>query len=119
MSGGQPLTDLHRDGWLTAVAQEMTASLKENRSVVASCSALKRQYRDHLKQLCSPISFVYLEITSELAFRRLTSRSGHFMPVGLLDSQFADLEPPASDERARILDASRPVLELIDRLVSQ
>ncbi|RUZ36178.1 gluconokinase, partial [Mesorhizobium sp. M7A.F.Ca.US.003.02.1.1] len=38
---------------------------------------------------------------------------GHFMPASLVDSQFAILEPPAADERASKLNATRPVGELV------
>ena len=46
----------------------------------------------------------------ELDASRLRARSGHYMPVSLLDSQFATLEPPADWETPFItLDAMAPV----------
>ena len=41
---------------------------------------------------------VYLEGSPDVIRGRLATRQGHFMPAGLLDSQFADLEPPGADE---------------------
>ena len=35
------------------------------------------------------------------------------MPASLVDSQFADLEPPTPDERALALDASYSIGELV------
>jgi len=81
--------------------------------VVAACSALKYSYRERLRGFCQDIVFVYLEIDPATAKRRVGNRKGHFMPASLVDSQFAILEPPAADERALTLDATRPVGELV------
>ena len=56
----------------------------------------------------SGILFVYLEIDKATAAARVATRKGHFMPASLIDSQFADLEPPGSDEPAITLDATPP-----------
>ena len=42
----------------------------------------------------------------------MAARKGHFMPASLIDSQFADLEPPSPDEGALELDATRDPAEL-------
>lgn len=119
MASGEPLTDQLREGWLDAIGERIAASVKSGQGVVAACSALKRSYRERLTGFCPAIVFVYLEIDAATARRRVGNRKGHFMPASLVDSQFAILEPPASDERALTLDATRPIGELVAVSVRQ
>ncbi|WP_316014147.1 gluconokinase [Roseobacter sp. HKCCA0434] len=91
MSAGRPLTDAMRAGWLDNVAEAAQAA--GTRSVIA-CSALKRSYRERLEARLGPLTVVFLHGTRALLVERMSARQGHFMPVSLLDSQFADLEPP-------------------------
>jgi len=86
--------------------------------VVATCSALKRGYRDRLRGFCPDIVFLYLEIDPATARRRVASRKGHFMPASLVDSQFAILEAPAADETALTVDATRPVDDIVAEAAS-
>jgi hypothetical protein len=62
---------------------------------------------------CGGIVFIHLDVDKATAQRRVPGRKGHFMPASLVESQFADLEPPTTDEAALTLDASRPVAELV------
>lgn len=114
MAGGLPLTDAHREGWLDTIGDRIAAAGAEGLGVVAACSALKRIYRDRLRRAAPGLVFVYLKVEPAIALRRVGSRKGHFMPASLVDSQFATLEPPGADENALVLDASRPVSELVD-----
>jgi gluconokinase len=108
MRSGTPLTDEDRWPWLDRVAE----TLRE--PAVASCSALKRVYRDRIRQGAGgPVVFVHLAGAKSLIAGRMAARSGHYMPPSLLDSQFAALEAPAPDE-AITLDIARPVDELIE-----
>jgi gluconokinase len=119
MASGEPLTDELREGWLDAIGERIAASVGKGEGVVAACSALKRSYRDRLSGFCPQIVFLYLEIDPATARRRVGNRKGHFMPASLVDSQFAILEPPAADERALTLDATRPVGEVVAAAVRQ
>ena len=83
------------------------------RAAVAACSALKRRYRDRLRGWRPDLRFVYLDIDRATAAARVAARQGHFMPASLVDSQFADLQPPGSDEQAIALDARQPVETLV------
>ncbi|WEK02929.1 MAG: gluconokinase [Candidatus Devosia phytovorans] len=95
MRSGTPLTDDDRWPWLTAVAQ----SLADRPSAVVSCSALKRSYRDHIRAGAGgDVRFIHLAGSRDLLARRMQERPGHYMPVSLLDSQLATLEPPGDDE---------------------
>jgi gluconokinase len=113
MAGGEPLTDALRAGWLDAIGRQVAESGSRGQSVVATCSALKRGYRDRLRGFCPDIVFLYLEIDPATARRRVANRRGHFMPASLVDSQFAILEAPAVDEAALTLDAKRPVADIV------
>jgi gluconokinase len=119
MTRGEPLTDALREGWLDAIGQRIAAVAGGGQGVVAACSALKRRYRDRLRGLYQDIVFVYLEIDPATAKQRVGSRRSHFMPASLVESQFATLEPPAADERALTLDATRPVPDIVDTAVGQ
>jgi carbohydrate kinase (thermoresistant glucokinase family) len=119
MSAGQPLTDDDRWPWLKAIAAEIDRACAAGERVVIGCSALRRIYRDVLTHGRDDIRFVYLEGTQALIADRLGQRKGHFMPPGLLTSQFQTLEPPAPDERAVTVSIDAEVEVIVDRIISQ
>ena len=101
MAAGTPLTDDDRRPWLDVVAGWIREHTAAGRPGVITCSSLRRAYRDRMRDgNGGGVVFVYLAGTRELIGSRLAARTGHFMPAGLLDSQFAALEPPAPDEPA-------------------
>ena len=101
MTSGVPLTDADRAPWLEAIADWIRAH-QETGGVVTS-SALKRRYRDVLRT-GGNVWFAYLHGDREVLAERMKTRKGHFMPVSLLDSQLADLEPLEPDEPGAIFD---------------
>jgi gluconokinase len=119
MSAGHPLTDEDRWPWLQAIADEIDRVCKAGERVVIACSALKRSYRDVLVHGRRDIRIVYLDGTQELIAGRLAARKGHFMPPGLLASQFKTLEPPGADENPVIVSIDASVEEIVDDTVSQ
>lgn len=98
MHAGQALDDEDRAPWLARIATWIRQRLEADESGVIVCSALRRTYRDILTGGSRRVRIVYLEGDREVIARRLAHRHGHFMPPGLLDSQFAVLEPPGPDE---------------------
>lgn len=93
MSNGLPLNDEDRKGWL--IRLNLLAQEHHEKGAVIACSALKQSYRDCLaEEIENQIEFVYLEGTKSQILKRLEERKGHFMPAGLLDSQFNTLETP-------------------------
>ncbi len=111
MSRGEPLTDADRDPWLAEVGRRLA---KAEGSVIIGCSALKRRYRDRIREESGgPVIFVHLSGTKELIAQRMGARTGHFMPTSLIDSQFAALEKPAADEAAITVDIDRPLDALV------
>lgn len=93
MSTGIPLTDADRLPWLVAVASE----LDSDTGCVISCSALRRSYRDTLREP-GPVQFILLGITADTALERAMRRPDHFMPAELVKSQLETLEMPLRDE---------------------
>ncbi len=115
MSRGHPLDDSMRWGWLDAVAE---AAASVDGTPVVACSALKRRYRDRLRDRLCPMLIVYLVGDRALLTQRMGARTGHYMPVSLLDSQFADLEPPGPDEDALSLDVAADPATLVTEAVA-
>jgi carbohydrate kinase (thermoresistant glucokinase family) len=99
MSAGTPLNDEDRWPWLRAIAAAIDDWRANGVSGVVACSALKRAYRDILIGPRPDVVLVYLQGSHELIATRMAARHGHFMPAGLLDSQFATLEEPGEAER--------------------
>ena len=93
MAAGQPLTDADRWPWLLAVGTVLAKS-----AGVVACSALRRSYRDRLRDTAGPVQFLHLIAPRDAFAERLAARRGHFMPLALLDSQLATLEPLAPAE---------------------
>ena len=94
MSAGTPLTDEDRWPWLAAIAAWLDA--REAGGIV-TCSALRRAYRDRLREGAPGLRFVHLAGERALIAARQAARAGHFMPASLIDSQFATLEDPIGE----------------------
>ena len=106
MSSGEPLDDDDRYPWLEAIGEWLAAHPGGG---VMSCSALKRKYRDQLREHCGEIEFVHLYGSTEVIGKRQASRPGHFMPPSLLASQFKTLEPLEPDERGVTIDVDQNI----------
>ena len=119
MSAGQPLTDEDRWPWLQAIADEIDRICMAGGHAVIACSALKRVYRDVLVHGRSDVRIIFLDGTQELIGGRLAERKGHFMPPGLLASQFKTLEPPGPAENPVNVSIDAPVETIIDDIVRQ
>ena len=118
MSAGIPLTDEDRQAWLAAIARVLETA-RAGPGLVVSCSALKRSYRDVLRAGSVDVQFVYLGGTRAQLEQRLAARRGHFMPLSLLDSQLATLEPPSADEHAWVCDIADPPDVIVAGLVAR
>lgn len=106
MASGIPLDDDDRRPWLDAVADVLT---RDGRGVVVACSALRRAYRDRLRDSAPDVVFVLLSGSPELLAARAAGRTGHFMPPALLASQLATLEPLFDDEDGVTIDIDASV----------
>jgi gluconokinase len=103
LAAGQPLSDDDRRPWLRAIAAWMDQRIGAGERAVIACSALKRDYRDQLLDGRPAAVMAFLEIGVDTAASRLAARHGHFADPMILDSQFADLEPPSQDESSVVV----------------
>jgi gluconokinase len=118
MKAGHPLDDEDRAPWLAAVAARIDAWRRQGERGVVTCSALKRHYREMIIGNRRDVRLIYLAGSRELIEGRLAGRRGHFMPVRLLDSQFAALEPPAPEEDAITVSVDAPVDTIVAQLAA-
>jgi gluconokinase len=117
MAAGIALDDTDRKEWLLTLTSEIASARVSRQGLVISCSALKRKYRDLLRQGDPLLIFVHLWGDRSLIEERMRARPNHFMPVSLLDSQFRDLEPLDDSECGVQMDVRLPPDELIRRVL--
>ena len=113
MLRGVPLEDGDRAPWLSAIADWLRQRRDEGGGVV-SCSALRRGYRAVLTRVAPRALFLHLTGSAELIGERARARSQHFMPVSLLASQIAALEPLQPDEHGLVVDVSAPIEAIVE-----
>ena len=118
MAAGTPLTDGDRVQWLASLQAEIRTAVDAGVGVVVSCSALKRRYRDLLRAGAPNLKFAHLVGDKDLIAGRMATRTGHYMPLSLLDSQLAALEPLADDEAGVRLDIRDAVPALVARILA-
>jgi gluconokinase len=119
MRSGTPLTDADRLPWLHKIADEIDDWRARRECGVLTCSALKRSYRDIIIGDRCDVVLVYLKGSHDLIHRRIAVRHEHFMPVALLDSQFATLEEPTPDEDPIIVDVGGKPADIAHEILRQ
>lgn len=117
MAAGIPLTDQDRAGWLLALQSQLRTAHASHSGLVLSCSALKRRYRDLLRAGDPELRFAHLVGSRDLIAARMEARTGHYMPLSLLDSQLAALEPLDHDEAGLSLDIRRKPQDLVNTIL--
>ncbi len=118
MRQGTPLTDVHREPWLDAIAADLARTVASGRGGVYACSALARRYRQRLGLPHPAIRLVHLAGEKETIRRRLEARRGHFMPASLLESQLAALEPPTPEEDALVVDVGQDPETIVRHIIA-
>lgn len=114
MRAGTPLTDDDRAPWLARLNALARTEIAAARNIILGCSALKAHYREQLAAGIDTMRFVYLRGSMDLIAQRLADRRGHFMPAGLLESQFVTLEEPAD---AIVVSIDRTPTEIVEEIV--
>jgi len=109
MTAGIPLTDADREPWLHEVGARLAAAPG---TLILGCSALRRMYRDTIRAVAPDTLFVHLHGSSQLLAARMSSRTSHFMPTALLDSQLTTLEHLETDECGTVLDVAQSPADL-------
>ena len=117
MHHGEPLDDKDRWPWLRAIAEWIDATRRGGGHGVVACSALKRAYRDVLIGDRRDVRLVFLKGDRDLISRRVAARADHFMPTTLLDSQFAALQEPQTDERPIVVSIAPHPREIVETIV--
>lgn len=115
MAAGRPLDDADRWPWLATVASWIGEQEAAGLGAVVTCSALRRAYRDVLREGHPSVWFVHLLAPPALIEERITARRGHYMPASLLGSQLAVLEPLQDDEPGVGVDTSGNPAAVADR----
>ena len=118
MAAGTPLDDNDRWGWLQTLSARMAQARSAGQSLVLSCSALRKPYRDILRAGAPQAWFVHLHGDTAVLRQRMASRPAHYMPPSLLQSQLDTLEMPEADERVVSLDIATPLPEMVSRVMS-
>ncbi len=107
MGGGQPLTDAMRLPWVQRIAEDLQRRVSAGERVSLAFSGLRSRHRDMLRETGLPLRFLFLRGTRELIAARMRARSGHYMPVSLLDSQFEALEDPSAEPDVSVVEVDR------------
>ena len=118
MSSGQPLTDEDRWPWLRTIGDWMSQEIAAGRSGIVTCSALRRAYRDLLREGRPEVVFCHLAAEEDLVANRIGARQDHFMPPSLLHSQYDTLEPLEPDEPGVEVSVDGSAAEVLARAVA-
>ena len=116
MARGEPLDDADRAPFLDSVGRALAEA---EHGAVASCSALRRAYRDRLRTFAPEAVLVWPQVPHEELRRRMSARPGHFMPPSLLDSQLATFEAPGADEATIAVDGCLPAPEQVALILAR
>lgn len=98
MASGLPLNDDDRRPWLERINDAAFSLEQKSENGIIVCSALKKAYRDQIRQGNQKLTFLFLHGSFELIQQRMAQRKGHFMKTAMLQSQFDTLEIPQADE---------------------
>jgi len=117
MAAGQPLDDEDRWPWLRKIAEVIGEHEAAGTSIIVTCSALKRVYRDLLRDGHPSVWFAHVDVPREVLAERLAKRQGHYMPPSLLDSQLATLEPLGEDEPGDVIAGHGPLEQTVTEVL--
>ncbi len=117
MRAGTPLSDADRVEWLRKLIAEMQRAIEDDVGFVLACSALKCRYRNLLRDAVPGLRFIHLSIDYDTAVQRVGGRAGHFMPISLVDSQFATLESPEGEPGVLVVDAAQPRETVLEEIL--
>ncbi|HYN65627.1 MAG TPA: gluconokinase [Ornithinibacter sp.] len=118
MRRGIPLTDEDRRPWLQAVGAWISAKEARGESAVVTCSALRRVYRDRLREGRPSVRFLHVTAAPDVLHGRMEHRPGHYMPPSLLASQLTTLEPLEDDEPGVTITNEGDAAQVLDRALA-
>ena len=118
MRASIPLTDEDRRPWIDALRDALVKAVADGQRVALACSALHKRYREELRATVAANALIYLKGSESLIIQRVAARQGHFMPVTLLDSQFAALEEPGPEEIPIVVPIEGTAKETLEKLLA-
>ncbi len=119
MASGHALNDDDRQPWLSALNQAIFAMQRTNNVSLIVCSALKKKYRDILREDNKNLFFIYLKGDAAVIEERLKARKGHFFKPEMLKTQFAVLEEPNEAETdVHVVDIRQSLEDVIGNTCS-
>lgn len=114
MASGQPLDDEDRKPWLNCIREAAQNFEANNEHGVIVCSALKKKYRDRIKEGVNNITFLFLNGSMELIAGRMRQREGHFMKESMIKSQFDILERPDNEPHTIVIDIEKELQHVVE-----
>ncbi|MGL6262261.1 gluconokinase [Vibrio sp. WXL210] len=119
MSSGQPLNDEDRGPWLERIRDAAYSLENKNEHGIIVCSALKKKYRDQIREGNSNVTFVFLDGDMDLILERMRMRKGHFMKENMVKSQFDALERPDGEPQTLIVSIEGSIDDVVERAAAQ
>lgn len=117
MANGEALDDDDREPWLERIRDALFSLQNKNERGVIACSALKKKYREKIREGNEHIRFIYLEGTMETIVSRISQRNGHFMKTNLVSSQFEALEPPVDELDVITINIDQDIYDIIKQVL--
>lgn len=118
MAQGTPLNDDDRAPWLERINDAAFSLCQKNERGIIVCSALKKKYRDKIRENNDRLYFLFLHGEFDLVLERMKQRKGHYMKAEMLKSQLATLEiPQAEEDDVIFIDINAPFEEVVERCV--
>ena len=118
MAGGNPLNDEDRAPWLERIRDAAYSLEQKNETGIIVCSALKKKYRDQIREGNESVSFIFLDGSQPLILERMRARKGHFMRESMVQSQFDTLERPDGEAGVFHIDIDGTFEQVVDRAVT-
>jgi gluconokinase len=113
MASGQPLNDDDRKPWLERIRDAAYSLESKNEHGIIVCSALKKIYRDQIREGNENVTFLFLDGSKELILERMRTRQGHFMKENMVNSQFETLERPENEPRTIFVSIDATIEEVV------
>lgn len=119
MASGQPLNDDDRKPWLERIRDASYSLESKNEHGIIVCSALKKKYRDQIREGNDNVTFLFLDGNKELIMDRMRQRQGHFMKENMVNSQFETLERPDAEPQTIVVGIDCSIEEIVDNAAQQ
>ena len=119
MASGQPLNDDDRTPWLERIRDAAYSLESKNEHGIIVCSALKKKYRDQIREGNENVTFLFLDGDMELIMNRMRQRQGHFMKENMVKSQFETLERPDAEPQTVVVGIDSDIADIVERAAKQ